>query len=944
LAYFATILFLIIATLFAWYSKDLPNPYKFSKRAVAESSKILDRNGKLLYEIHGDKNRTLISFDDMPDYVKQATIAIEDKDFYKHSGFDIKGIIRAFFYNVSHQDTAQGGSTITQQLVKNAILSSKKTISRKIQEFIMAIELEKIYSKDEILKMYLNEIPYGNNAYGIEAAAQTYFAKKAKNLTLAESALLAAIPRAPTFYSPYGSNTDALLARKDYILDRMAELYYITPDQAASAKKEKLKFQEQKTNILAPHFVMYVKEKLVDEFGEKMLEEGGLTITTTLDLEKQKIAEETIAEAAKTNLKQNGAKNASLVALDPKTGQILAMVGSIDYFDKTIDGNVNVAVRDRQPGSSIKPIVYATAFKQGLSPATMLIDVLTDFGNGYKPENYDLKTRGPVSIRTALGNSLNIPAVKTLFLAGVENSCKTARDLGITTLTDPDRYGLSLVLGGGEVKLLELVGAYGVFANSGIRQEITPFLKIEDSKGQVIKEYKNTKGKEVLDPQVAYLITDILSDDSARAMIFGRGGVLTLPGRPVAAKTGTTDEFRDAWTVGYTPSLVAGVWVGNNDNSPMASHAAGSMAAAPIWHNFMEKTLEGTTVEKFERPKEIKTITVEAISGKLPLENIPPELKDEYKTKTEVFASFAVPKERDDIHKIVKIIKGSENLEEGPKVAAENCPPGLIETKIFSVFHSERPEMANWEGPVQAWAKQQGYNKIPENKEDCAEFVEKNKPSVSITSPAQNSQNTGELIATIDFTAPLGVERVDWTLDEELIGYETASPFSLNFEIPDTVSGSFTLKAKLYDKVGLTSEDKIKVNLTPDPTRPKIILEKTSENNTQILFTAIATPYNEDSIEKVVFYLDETAVATITTPTSGNKYLYTWEKATAPGIYRFYARAFAASGVSKKSNYFNIEIKEQKPEKSEKESSLPQETTTSQGSANPLSGLVNLNH
>uniref|UniRef100_A0A7C4M2K4 Penicillin-binding protein n=1 Tax=candidate division CPR3 bacterium TaxID=2268181 RepID=A0A7C4M2K4_UNCC3 len=607
---------LFIASLFVWYSKDLPNPYKIN-RDIAQSTKILDRNGNLLYEVHGEENRTLIKYEDIPENIKKATVSVEDPDFYKHMGFNIRGIGRAFIQDIISRDAKQGGSTITQQFVKNALLTSEKSISRKIKEFILSIEIEKIYSKNEILTMYLNEIPYGNNAYGISAAAKTYFDKDPKDLSLAESAVLASLPQAPSYFNPYGSNKDALMAKKDFVLNKMASLDLINKEEAEEAKKEEIKFTEQNEGILAPHFVMYVKELLAEKFGESKLQAGGFVVTTSLDIEKQKIAEEVMV-GQKDYMKSKGASNASLVSMDPKTGEILAMVGSMDYFDTENDGNVNVSVRLRQPGSSLKPLIYAAAFEKGYSPATMLMDVETDFGQGYKPQNYDRIFRGPVSIRQSLGNSLNIPAVKVLALVGVKEATDFVQRLGLKSLNDPDRYGLSLVLGGGEVKLLELVHAYSVLANEGIKHEIRPILKITDNNGKVLEEYKkeDDKGERVLDENIAYMVSNVMSDDSARAAIFGMGGVLTLPGRPVAAKTGTTDEYRDAWTVGYTPSLVTAVWAGNNDNSPMNAVTSGITGATPIWHNIMAEILKNNAYQaQFIPPKELVPVQVCRDSG-----------------------------------------------------------------------------------------------------------------------------------------------------------------------------------------------------------------------------------------------------------------------------------------------------------------------------------------
>lgn len=818
LAYSAIFCLLFIVTLFVWYSKDLPNPYKVN-RNVAESTKILDRNGKLLYEVHGEENRTLIKFEDIPDNVKKATIAVEDPDFYKHMGFNVRGIARAFVYDIFKRDIGQGGSTITQQFVKNALLTSEKSFSRKIKEFILSIEIEKIYSKNEILTMYLNEIPYGNNAYGVSAAAKTYFDKSPKDLTLAESAIIAALPQAPTYFNPYGSNTDKLMAKKDYVLNKMVELQLLSKDEAESAKKEEIKFVQKDQGILAPHFVMYIKEQLAEKYGESRLQEGGLVVTTSLDLDKQKIAEEVIT-AQKDYMISRGTKNASLVSMNPKTGEILAMVGSIDYFDTSNDGNVNVSLRPRQPGSSLKPVVYAAAFSQGYSPATMLIDVETDFGQGYKPRNYDGKFRGPVSIRKALGNSLNIPAVKTLQLVGVKTATDLAQKMGIASLNDPDRYGLSMVLGGGEVKLLESVTAYATLSNEGIRHDPRPILKVVDNNGKVLEEYKadEDKGERVLDENVAYLVTNILSDDSARAEIFGTGGVLTLSGRPVAAKTGTTDEYRDAWTLGYTPSLVTGVWAGNNDNTTM-DHAAGSMIAAPIWNTFMKRALTGEKVEQFRVPSEIVKFQVDALTGMLPLKDISEDTARELPTKEEVFWSKFPPTETDNIHKVIRVIKTED------KIAGKDCPIGMTEEKIFMEFHSILKDNSNWENAVTGWAKTNNYNNIPTEEEDCKDIIAENQPTIQIDTPMENSKVINNLNIVVSYKAPKEAEKVEYFISEEKIAEKTLDDknFNLeNFALPATLSGNVIVKVQLTDKIGLTAYDEIKLEVLKSTQAPPI--------------------------------------------------------------------------------------------------------------------------
>ena len=607
---------ILIVLVFLVVVKDLPNPSKLATYQISESTKIYDRTGKvLLYDIHGEEKRTIISFDAMPDYVKQATLVIEDTNFYHHFGLDFRGVLRAVFANITGRKVSQGGSTITQQFIKNSFLTPERTFVRKIKEAILSIEMELLYPKDKIFESYLNQIPYGSNAYGIEAAAQTFFNKKAKDLTLAESALLAALPQAPSRYSPYGSHFDETKSRQEYILGRMAQFGYITEEQANAAKKEELVFSQIKTSIKAPHFVMYVRELLEEKYGADYVQKSGMKVYTTLDADLQDLAEKIVSEGASANQKKYGAFNAALTAVDPKTGQILAMVGSKSYFDDSLpkgcksgktckfEPNVNVAARDRQPGSSFKPFAYSLAFKKGYTPQTVLFDLPTEFnascppaanidvfeGNEcYNPQNYDGKFRGPVTIKEALAQSLNVPSVKVLYLAGVNQTINLAQDMGITTLKDRKRYGLALVLGGGEVKLLDMVSAYGVFANDGIRQPQAPILKVELPDGEVLEEWREAPEK-TLDPQISRTISEILYDNSARAPVFGSNSPLYLGDRPAAVKTGTTQEYRDAWTIGYTPSLAAGVWAGNNDNSPMTKEGAGMFAAAPLWNEFMKK-------------------------------------------------------------------------------------------------------------------------------------------------------------------------------------------------------------------------------------------------------------------------------------------------------------------------------------------------------------------
>ena len=642
---------LVLTIALAWMSRDLPDPNTLIAREIPLTTKIYDRTGEhLLYEIHGEENRTLVRIADLPPHVSQATVAIEDKNFYTHHGVDWIGILRAFVKSILFTERVKGTSTLTQQFVKNAVLTNEHSVTRKLKELLLSLQLERVYTKDQILQLYLNEIPYGSTIYGIESAARNYFGKAAKDLTLDEAALLAALPQAPDIYSPYGTgsrgdNRKKLVGRERYILDQMATQGYITRERAEEMKKvETLKKIVPKKfgNISAPHFVMDVRSALIEKYGQKTVEEKGLKVITTLDWDKQQIAEEEVKKGVDARGKSYHFTNASLVSIDPKTGQVLALVGSKDFFDDAHDGQVNVALRPRQPGSSFKPIVYAAGFIKGYTPETTLWDVNTVFKTetkNYEPKNYDLKERGPVSVRQALQGSLNIPAVKMIYLIGVSRVLDFAEALGYSTFADRSRFGLSLVLGGGEVKLLEHANAYAAFAQNGVQMSIAHILKVEDAEGKTLEEWTPQTGRTVMDAHIAHMLSNILSDNDARAFIFGVKNYLTLPGRPVAVKTGTTNNFHDAWTIGYTPSLVAGVWVGNNDNAKMKKGADGSQIAAPIWQGFMKRALEKTPVESFPAPTPTPTdlkpvllgnafeikIKIDAVSGKRATALTPPD-------------------------------------------------------------------------------------------------------------------------------------------------------------------------------------------------------------------------------------------------------------------------------------------------------------------------------
>jgi 1A family penicillin-binding protein len=607
-------LVLLGAAVIVWLATlEIPDLSSFEERRVLQSTKIYDRTGEvMLYDLHQDVRRTVVPFDQISPSVKNATVAIEDDQFYNHIGIDVKAIIRAAVSNVQEGGLGQGGSTITQQVIKNSVLQREKTFTRKAKEAILALKLEQLKTKDEILEIYLNESPYGGTIYGVEEAARAFFNTSANELTVGEAAYLAAIPQAPTYLSPYGNNREALDARQKVVIDRMRENGYITVEEYEAAKAEVVEFEPQLVSgIKAPHFVMYIREQLAEKYGEEALAERGLKVVTTLDWELQKEAERIVAEKAEINTEKFKASNAGLVATDPKTGDLLVMVGSRDYFNEEVDGNFNLALANRQPGSSIKPFIYAQAFKEGYLPTTTLFDVKTQFSTNcepwdtsndlpcYSPNNHNNQTSGPVSMRNALAQSMNIPAVKTLYLVGIHDALKLAADMGITTLGNPDRYGLTLVLGGGEVKLLDMTNAYGVFANKGVRAEPRSILRIEDTQGTVIEEIA-VKEERVLDENTTNMISDILSDNIARTPLWGSNNQLRFDDYDVAGKSGSTNNFRDAWIMGYSPNIAVGAWCGNNDNSPM--QGLSGLITTPMWREFMDIALAKREKETFTQP------------------------------------------------------------------------------------------------------------------------------------------------------------------------------------------------------------------------------------------------------------------------------------------------------------------------------------------------------
>jgi len=747
--------------LFVWAARDLPPPEAFASRRISESTKIYDRTGKIaLYDVHGEEKRTVIPLENIPEITQKAVIVTEDDRFYDHLGIDFAGILRSVFKNILNRDVGQGGSTITQQLIRSAVLTPEKTLSRKIKEVILSLEIEARYSKEEILGFYLNQIPFGSNIYGIEAASEAFFGKSAKDLSLSDSAVLAALPKAPTYYSPWGTHTDKLIERRNFVLKRLLDKKIVTAEEYQTAVAEKPVFFPPKNTIRAPHFVFEVREELETRFGKEAVEEGGLKVITSLDMELQNLGETVIAEGAAKNEKKWRGTNAALVAIDPNNGEVLTMVGSRDYFDVAHDGNVNVTMRPRQPGSSFKPIVYASAFKRGYTPQTIIFDLPTEFAvdgaKSYKPDNYDGTFHGPLTMRTALSNSLNVPAVKTLYLAGIKESIETARDLGITTLSDANTYGLALVLGGAEVKLLEETSAFGVFAADGLKTSPTLILRIEDNKGNVLFEHE-PKPVRVLNKEVARNINDILSDNQARSLVFGLSTPLVLPDRVVAAKTGTTQDYRDGWTVGYTPSLAVGVWVGNNDNTPMRKGADGVVVAAPLWNEFMKKALADKKIETFEKPLPIITnkpildgnyiletrVKIDLISGKRATSSTPVEFIEE-KTFRE-------------IHSILYWIKKEDPLGDPPANANQD------------------PQFINWENGVQDWLSANksilGSLGPPPNEFDDVHNQD-STPKISLTNPQNDAfvSKNDALYVEVSVDASFGINQVLVLTDGSVVG------------------------------------------------------------------------------------------------------------------------------------------------------------------------------
>ncbi|MBP6884644.1 MAG: penicillin-binding protein [Candidatus Pacebacteria bacterium] len=817
---FAGIFVVIGGIILIWISTiNLPDFSSFTNRKEINSTKIYDRTGTVvLYNLGSNVRRTSIPYTEMGANIKNATVAIEDGNFYGNIGIEPKALVRALYRDITGTGVFQGGSTITQQVIKKSLLSDEKTIIRKLKEIVLSLKLDKAYTKDEILGVYLNEIPYGGNIYGIEEASLAFLGKKPADLTIAESAVMASIPNAPTRYSPYGSHKDELDTRKRLVLSRMKLLGFITEDEYKNALSESINFlpPSQGNSLLkAPHFVFFIKDYLEQKYGADTVESGGLKVTTTLNYDLQQSAEKAIALYTTGANKKIEDSNAALVSIDPKTGQILAMVGSRNYFDKKIDGNFNVATAKRQPGSSFKPFMYVTAFEKGFTPETMLFDVPTEFSSScdpygrpygkrpktdcYMPSNFDETYHGPMSIRSALARSINIPAVKMLYIVGIKNAIKTAQDMGVTTLTDPDNYGLPLVLGGGEVKLLDMVSAYGVFATGGTRHSYSGILTVEDKNGVLLEEWKDSSSI-VLPKNPTLEISDILSDNEARTPTFGARSQLffpEFPDRQIAVKTGTTNNHKDSWTIGYTPSIATGIWIGKNDNTPTPQ----AVQAAPIWHTYMAEILPSYPAEVFEKPTQREdyeklpplfrgywqgneSFVIDTVSGKLATELTPKE------TRKEIVLT--------NVHDILYWISKDDPFSGKPENPSKD-----------SLYNNWETAVRNW------WANNSHYYPIVTDSQKPTEFddvhtIEK-MPEIMFSTP------TPETVFSINDSIPVSIistkntqpiKKIDVFLNGVYVGTSKQWSSSFNFSVnslPSALHGSNTLMVVATDSIGNTA-------------------------------------------------------------------------------------------------------------------------------------------
>lgn len=799
------------------FSLALPSPDKIV-RTQGFATQILDRNGAVLYDVYANQNRTPVAVADIPQYLKDATVSVEDKNFYTHSGFDPIGMLRGFL-RIFRGGRAEGGSTLTQQLVKNALLTSDRTLVRKLKEFVLSVEIEKKYSKDQILQMYLNEVPYGGTAWGVGAAAQTYFGKDVKDLDLIESAILAGMPQSPSTYSPYSSTPKAYIQRSKDVLRRMREDGKITKEQEASADAAvpNVSFQPRGAGFKAPHFVQYVQKILEDRYGQAAVEQGGLKVTTTLDSTIQDMAQTVVAEEIAKVEKQH-ITNGAAVVINPETGEILAMVGSKDFNAPDYDGQVNVTTSLRQPGSSFKPFTYVTAFKKGYTPATLLMDVPTVFPGGannpdYNPVNYDGKFVGPIQVRYALANSRNIPAVKMLAIVGIKNVLQTATDMGVTTLPPTqdtlNRVGLSLTLGGGEVRLLDMADAYSAFVNKGFRIDPIAILKVTDVNGKVLENNNPQKGKSVLTEEQAFLIDSILSDNDARKDAFGLASQLNVAN--VMVKTGTTNDRRDNWTIGGNDNAMVGVWVGNNDNSPMLNVASGISGASPIWRRIVMEIAKTKPTVTFKQPDNVVGVPVDTISGFASHDGFP--------SRNELFIKGTEPGS-DAVHVMLKVCKNDGKLANPSDISGGN-----YDNKEFYVFKEEDPTAKaggpnKWQEGILNWINGQSDSKYHPPSDYCGTA---NPVDVQFTNPHdQDSNLPGGFTITFTANSNSAITQADVQVD----GTTKCNFNSGNnsYSCPVNLSnGVHTLKAEATDSQNHQSNRIITIgvgvpwNTTPSP-------------------------------------------------------------------------------------------------------------------------------
>lgn len=911
LTYALAALVLFFAGSMLWANQKLPDPNRLSETHFAESSKIYDRTGDhLLYEIFAEEKRTLIELTDIPQYLIDGVIATEDKKFYDHMGIRPLSILRALAYGIFTKRKIAGTSTLTQQLVKNAILTNERTVARKIKEAVLALRLEQKYSKQDILKIYFNEIPYGSTNYGVEAAANSYFGKHANELTLAEAATLAGLPQKPSVYL---NNLPALKTRRNFVLSRMVEEGYLKQDEADKAKAEELNLKRQSSALNAPHFVLYVKEKLVENYGESMVEKGGLKIITTLDWDKQQVADKAVQEFGKKLLETGGANNAALVALDPKTSQIFALVGSRDFHDETIDGQFNVVTHAlRQPGSSIKPIFYAAAFEKGFTPNTVLFDVVTSFPDNarrYTPHNYDLTEHGPVTMRKALQGSLNIVAVKTLYLVGLPRAFAFAERLGYTTFR-PSDIGFALVLGGGGVKMLEHVNAYAVLANGGTHHSPVSILKVTDSRGKILYEWKEEPGRPVLDQKITAAISSVLSDDTSRAFVFGAGSALTLPGRPVAAKSGTTNNYVDAWVVGYTPSLVAGVWGGNTDNKPMKPGFGGTKVAGQIWNYFMKEALKNSPVENFPAPPPV-TVSKPMLDGmpnggvKLLIDEVTGKIATSSTPEKYIVEKVFLPP-HDILHYVDKD-NPTGSIPRNPAIDPEYI---VWERAIEDWINNQREKNPSWDVSFEA----------PPTEYDDLHSLEL-IPTLEVVYPTNGQTLTSrEIVTDVRVSAPRGIAKVSYKIDGTYAGVINTHPFNLHYTDRTLTPGTHILTVTAEDDIGNRVSEEVSFTLSVPPEPAGVYFKNPPEslNENGFPFTFILTTHQPTEIAIVNIIATEPQSQTkftlhSTSDVGGNlfenQYGATWQNFVSPGLWKIDAVVKLKDGSERTSDTIMVEVK-----------------------------------